>query len=270
MRRSSSNCARLTNGKFDRVLGGKKERAAFEAFYSARNFAPLWITDGKMNARALAAIAYLGQGRCRRSRSGRLSGAERHLAQRPAALADAEMRLTASVVDLRASRAVGRVHWSRVSGDILYDLKPPTPAESSTAAWRMPRTSAKLSRLTSRMRRHTSRFGPNSRNCAPARRRPARLRSRTARRQRSARADPRVPQLRERLGIAGDGIRSTRRWPMRVKKFQQEHELQGDRQAHAANDRSAQRHGSPIGRSIPSSPTWNAGGGCRMISAGPT
>ena len=51
----------MANGKFDRVLGGTKERAGFEAFYSGRNFAPLWITDGKVNERAKAAIAYLGK-----------------------------------------------------------------------------------------------------------------------------------------------------------------------------------------------------------------
>ena len=48
----------MANGKFDRVLGGKKERAAFEAFYSGRNFAPIWMTAGSQ-ARAKAAIDYL-------------------------------------------------------------------------------------------------------------------------------------------------------------------------------------------------------------------
>ena len=36
----------------------------------------------------------------------------------PAALADAEMRLTASVVTYAHHAQVGRVHWTRVSGDI--------------------------------------------------------------------------------------------------------------------------------------------------------
>ena len=30
-------------------------------------------------------------------------------------------------------RPVGRVHWTRVSGDILYELKAPTPAEVLTS-----------------------------------------------------------------------------------------------------------------------------------------
>ncbi len=36
----------MAAGKFDRILGGKKERAPVEAFYSGREFAPLWVADG--------------------------------------------------------------------------------------------------------------------------------------------------------------------------------------------------------------------------------
>jgi len=41
----------ITAGKFDRVLGGKKDRTSVEAFYSTREFAPLWIADGAMSER---------------------------------------------------------------------------------------------------------------------------------------------------------------------------------------------------------------------------
>ena len=41
------------------MIGRKNERAAVEAFYSARNYAPLWIAGTAANARAKAAIAYL-------------------------------------------------------------------------------------------------------------------------------------------------------------------------------------------------------------------
>jgi hypothetical protein len=51
----------LANGKFDRIIGNKKERASIEAFYTGRNFAPLWITDGNANARATAARTWLAQ-----------------------------------------------------------------------------------------------------------------------------------------------------------------------------------------------------------------
>jgi hypothetical protein len=44
------------NGKFDRIIGNTKQRASIDAFYSGRNYAALWITDGKANARAKAPI----------------------------------------------------------------------------------------------------------------------------------------------------------------------------------------------------------------------
>src|SRR5262249_61780189 len=51
----------LASGKFDRIIGSTKERASVEAFYAGRDYAPLWLTDGKANARAVAAIASIGR-----------------------------------------------------------------------------------------------------------------------------------------------------------------------------------------------------------------
>ena len=51
----------LANGKFDRLIGGKKDQPAFDAYYAAHGYAPVWITDGQFNARAKAAVAYLAQ-----------------------------------------------------------------------------------------------------------------------------------------------------------------------------------------------------------------
>ena len=50
----------LSSGKYDRIVGNKKDRTIVDAFYSGRDYAPLWITDGKVNERGKAAIAYLG------------------------------------------------------------------------------------------------------------------------------------------------------------------------------------------------------------------
>ena len=50
----------LSSGKFDRTVGNKKDRTIIDAFYSGRDYAPLWLTDGKLNDRAKAVIAYLG------------------------------------------------------------------------------------------------------------------------------------------------------------------------------------------------------------------
>jgi murein L,D-transpeptidase YcbB/YkuD len=119
----------LADGKFDRIIGGKKDRAAIEAFYSARNFAPLWITDGKVNERAKAAVAYLGH-----VDADGLDPADYPVPNfasitEPAALAAAEIRLGTSLITYAHHAQLGRVHWSRVSADISYDRKAPEPAE---------------------------------------------------------------------------------------------------------------------------------------------
>jgi hypothetical protein len=120
----------LASGKFDRIVGGKKDRPAFDAYYAAHGYAPIWITDGNFNARAAAAIAYLGQ-----VDADGLDPADYPVPNisasvtDPAALAEAEVRLSASVVTYAHHASVGRVHWSRVSSSILYEVKPPVPAD---------------------------------------------------------------------------------------------------------------------------------------------
>ena len=119
----------LANGKFDRIVGGQNNRPAFDAYYAAHGYAPIWITDGKFNERAAAAIAYLGQ-----VDADGLDPADYPVPNvsasttDPAALAEAEMRLSASVVTYAHHASVGRVHWSHVSSSILYEMKPPMPA----------------------------------------------------------------------------------------------------------------------------------------------
>jgi murein L,D-transpeptidase YcbB/YkuD len=119
----------LANGKFDRIVGGQNNRPVFDAYYAAHGYAPIWITDGKFNERAAAAIAYLGQ-----VDADGLDPADYPVPSvsasttDPAALAEAEMRLSASVVTYAHHASVGRVHWSHVSSSILYEVKPPTPA----------------------------------------------------------------------------------------------------------------------------------------------
>lgn len=49
----------VTSKQFDKHVGREPERKAIETFYAARGYAPLWISDGRLNARAKAAIARL-------------------------------------------------------------------------------------------------------------------------------------------------------------------------------------------------------------------
>ena len=119
----------LANGKFDRLLGGKKERANIEAFYSARNYAPLWTTDGLANQRAKAAIAYLAG-----VDADGLDPADYPVpvfkdGLEPDALAEAELKLTQSVLTYAHHALRGRVHFTRVDADIDFQLAKYDPAE---------------------------------------------------------------------------------------------------------------------------------------------
>jgi L,D-transpeptidase YcbB len=119
----------IANGKFDRMLGGKKERAAFEAYYASRDYAPLWLTDGKPNARAQAAIAYLGHVDADGLEPSDYPTPNFASPSDPSALAEAELRLSLSLATYAHHAAVGRVHWTRVSGDISYETKAPAPGD---------------------------------------------------------------------------------------------------------------------------------------------
>ena len=119
----------LAGGKFDGIIGVKEDRTTIDAFYSGRGYAPLWITDGKPNARAQAAIAYLQHVDADGLDPADYPTPDFASLSDAAGLAEAEIRLTASIIRYAHHAQVGRVHWTRVSGDILYDLKPPDPAD---------------------------------------------------------------------------------------------------------------------------------------------
>src|SRR6516162_2982205 len=119
----------LANGKFDRLVGDKEKRAALDAFYSKRNYAPVWITEGKVNDRALAAIDYLGRVDADGLNPADYVVPDVSAMTDPASLAAGELRLSAAVVAYAHHAQVGRVHWTRVSGDIFYDTKAPAPAD---------------------------------------------------------------------------------------------------------------------------------------------
>jgi L,D-transpeptidase YcbB len=214
----------LANGKFDRIIGGKKERANIEAFYSGRNYAPLWIADGKANARAKAAVAYLGQ-----VDTDGLDPADYPVPNfaaltDPAALAEAEIRLTTSVLTYARHAQVGRVHWSRVSGDIYYDQKPPNPTEVLTNMAAAADVGAALAAyepqhpayLALKDKLAEIRAGKEENGKAPIRNGPV---------LKVGMQDERVQQLRERLRVRGDATTYDKDLAEAVKKFQQEHEL---------------------------------------------
>ena len=52
---------RESAGKLDRIFSRRNERTAVEAFYKDRNFAPLWVSGGKLSAAGKAASEYLAR-----------------------------------------------------------------------------------------------------------------------------------------------------------------------------------------------------------------
>jgi murein L,D-transpeptidase YcbB/YkuD len=114
--------------KADRFLDRKANKAAVEAFYAARAYAPLWVEDGVESRRAKAAAAYLAG-----SDADGLDPADYPVPafgrDDPGALAEAELKMTASVLTFAHHASNGRIHYSRVSNDIQFTLVPPEPAD---------------------------------------------------------------------------------------------------------------------------------------------
>ena len=101
-----------------RYFDRKAERAAVEKFYTAREFAPLWTQSGALTATGKGVIA-----RLKDAASDGLNAADYPVpdfaaATRPDALAEADLKLTASMLDYARQAQSGRMHWSQVSGDI--------------------------------------------------------------------------------------------------------------------------------------------------------
>jgi murein L,D-transpeptidase YcbB/YkuD len=215
----------LANGKFDRIIGSKKDRTQIDAFYSGRNYAPLWISDGKVNARATAAIDYL-----RHVDGDGLDPADYPVPNfaalsAPADLAEAEIKLTSAVVTYAHHASVGRVHWSRVSADIEFFTAVAEPGdvlaaiagasdvatvldsyEPQTPGYRA--LKAKLADI---------RAGKIDKGKAPIAKGPV---------LKTGMEDDRVPALRERLHVSGgSGTAYDKPLAEAVKKFQQQHDL---------------------------------------------
>jgi murein L,D-transpeptidase YcbB/YkuD len=119
----------MLGAKTSRLFDRKGERAAVEKFYTTRDFAPLWTQGGAMTAVAKRVIA-----RLKDAGSDGLNAADYPVpdftaATSPDALADAELKLTASVLDYARQAQSGRMHWSQISGDIQYPEHPVDPTE---------------------------------------------------------------------------------------------------------------------------------------------
>jgi murein L,D-transpeptidase YcbB/YkuD len=112
----------------DRIFTNKKERAAAEAFYQSRNYAPLWLDKGIENARASSAIA-----RLKNADAEGLEVSDYKIptfgALAPDALAEADLKLTQTVLTYARHVQAGRFPYTRVSRNIELPQAAPEPAD---------------------------------------------------------------------------------------------------------------------------------------------
>jgi murein L,D-transpeptidase YcbB/YkuD len=119
----------MLGAKSSKYFDRKAERAAVEKFYTAREYAPLWTQAGALTASAKGVIARLKDAAAEGLNAADYPVPDFAAAASPDALADAELKLTASMLDYARQAQSGRMHWSQVSYDILYPEHPIDPAE---------------------------------------------------------------------------------------------------------------------------------------------
>jgi murein L,D-transpeptidase YcbB/YkuD len=216
----------------------KAERTAVEKFYTAREFAPLWTQAGALTGTGKSVIARLKDAASDGMNASDYPVPDFAAATTPEALAEADLKLTASMLDYARQAQSGRMHWSQVSGDILYPEHPTDPnevlanvtaAKDASAAldsYNPPQKlyrelKAKLAELRGQgdgpvvqiAEGPALKFTPSRNKKQPA----------------VAMEDPRVPQLRAKLGITenADDTHYDAKVAEAVRKFQEAADLRG-------------------------------------------
>jgi murein L,D-transpeptidase YcbB/YkuD len=122
----------LLAAKSLRYFDRKAERTAVEKFYTARDYAPLWTQGGTLAQSAKGVIARLKDAASEGLNPTDYPVPDFAAASSPDALAEADLKLTASMLDYARQAQSGRMHWSQVSGDIQYPEHPTDPNEVLT------------------------------------------------------------------------------------------------------------------------------------------
>jgi murein L,D-transpeptidase YcbB/YkuD len=213
----SDKLREIAAGKYDRLLGGKKDRADIEKFYSGRNFATLWISNGALNDRAKAVAGYLTKVDADGLDPEDYPIPEVKAGAEPGALAEAELRLTQTVLTFARHAENGRVHYSRVAADIEYALDRADPSDVLAKIAGAPNVAATLDGFQPQQPAYKA----LKTKLAEARRGPGNLEkprlpggltlkySKDKKGKETIMNDPRVPQLREMLGMEGGDVADT-------------------------------------------------------------
>ncbi|WP_375307103.1 L,D-transpeptidase family protein [Bradyrhizobium sp. A11] len=225
----------IIGAKTSRHFDRKNERAAVEKFYGARDFAPVWTQGGTLTAAAKGVIARLKDAASDGLNPADYPAPDFAAATTPDALADAELKLTASMFDYARHAQSGRMHWSQVSGDILYPEHPVDPNEVLAKVTTAADASAALDsynpphKLYKELKAKLAELrGQGNGPAIEIADGPALKYTAASKKQAEIVVeDPRVPQLRAKLGLAENG--SDTRYDAAVadavRKFQSSAEL---------------------------------------------
>ena len=196
--------------KLNRIVDRKADRTAVEAFYASRDYEPIWVGMNGATDRARQAINHLRHADADGMDPADYPAPAIAADATPAALAEAEIRLTESALDYARHAQVGRVHYSRVSGDISYELNPPQPldvlsklasgknAEDVLDSYQPPHAAYKaLRKKLAEARGMKGDGGPSQIARGPV----LELATDKKTRHTILMSDERVPQLREKLGL---------------------------------------------------------------------
>ena len=125
----SDKLRELIAGKLERSISRKTDRAGVEHFYKARDYAPLWVSNGVADERAKSAIAYLAHADSVGLEPGDYATPDFKSATTADALAEAELKLTAAALTFARHAQAGRISFTRVSPDIAFNPVAPEPAD---------------------------------------------------------------------------------------------------------------------------------------------
>jgi murein L,D-transpeptidase YcbB/YkuD len=218
-----------------RYFDRKNERAAVEKFYAARDYAPQWTQAGQLTDSAKGVIA-----RLKDAASEGLNPADYPVpdfagaASSPDQLAEAELKLTASMLDYARQAQSGRMHWSQVSADIQYPEHPTDPTEVLANISTAKDASAALDgynpphKLYKELRAKLAELrGKSDGPMIYIAEGPAlAFKPATRKKGEVAPEDPRVPQLRAKLGVENpDDTRYDAKVAAAVRKFQDHADL---------------------------------------------
>jgi murein L,D-transpeptidase YcbB/YkuD len=105
------------------------ERKAVESFYASRNYAPLWIVDGALSARAKATIARLKNAGADGLDANDYPVPDFASLSGPEQLAEADVALTSSAMTFARHLQSGRIAPARVFVQVDYGEHAPDPAD---------------------------------------------------------------------------------------------------------------------------------------------